>query len=98
MHAFTVNLLTHNAHKNVMPTQANTASKRCTFISVKQENKNPLSAIRLTGITVTLNKIATEIFSLSIQVLIFSKRRKLRFLDLSVYFLVFWNKEEDIKP
>ena len=92
MHAFTVNLLTHNAHKNVMPTQANTASKRCTFISVKQENKNPLSAIRLTGITVTLNKI-----SLSIQVLIFSKRRKLRFLDLSVYFLVFWNKDEDIK-
>ena len=92
MHAFTVNLLTHNAHKNVMPTQTNTASKRYTFISVKQENKNPLSAIRLTGITVTLNKI-----NLSIQVLIFSKRRKLRFLDLSVYFLVFWNKDEDIK-
>ena len=38
IHAFTVHRPTHNAGKNVLPTQKNTACKNCRFISVC---KNP---------------------------------------------------------
>ena len=48
IYAFTVNTLAHNAYKNGLPTQINTASKSCRFISVC---KNTQWAIRLIGIT-----------------------------------------------
>ena len=50
IHVFTVNPVTHNAHKNVLPTQVNTASKSCRFISVC---KNSQWAISFTGITIS---------------------------------------------
>ena len=52
IHAFNGNPLTHNAHKNVLPTQTNTESKSCRFISQCQ---NPQWATCLSGITVSKN-------------------------------------------
>ena len=49
LHVFIVDPLAHNTHKKVLPTQTNTARKNWRFISVL---KNPMWAIRITGITV----------------------------------------------
>ena len=52
INAFNGNPLTDNAHKNVLPTQINTASKSCRFISLWE---NSQWATCLTGITVRKN-------------------------------------------